>query len=131
MQENQFTQASLNVLQAAHQLALDRQHAAVSEDHLLAALLKEDKHVLPHLLAQDQVEVTALLPIIEKQLDHQAKVKGSTPQLTAGVSTLLQQSYQYAQKRGMNKLHHNYPVIDNHSRKRHYPKKTQYAQCIP
>ncbi|MGB1448382.1 MAG: ATP-dependent chaperone ClpB [Flavobacteriaceae bacterium] len=100
MQENQFTQASLNVLQAAHQLALDRQHAAVSEDHLLAALLKEDKHVLPHLLAQDNVSVATLLPIIENQLNHQAKVAGSTPQLTRGVTSLLHQSHQYAQKRG-------------------------------
>ena len=55
MQENQFTQSGQQVLQEAHRLAMDLQHAAVTEAHLLEALLRVDTQVLPYLFQQNKV----------------------------------------------------------------------------
>ena len=99
MQENQFTQSGQQVLQEAHRLALDLQHAAVTEAHLLEALLRVDTQVLPYLFQQNKVAMAPVKAALDHHLKHQAKVEGSTPQLSPAALRCLQQAYSFAQKR--------------------------------
>ena len=99
MQENQFTQSGQQVLQEAHRLALDLQHAAVTEAHLLEALLRVDTQVLPYLFQQNKVDIASVKAALDHHLKHQAKVNGSTPQLAPAALRCLQQAYSFAQKR--------------------------------
>ena len=99
MQENQFTQSGQQVLQEAHRLALDLQHAAVTEAHLLEALLRVDTQVLPYLFQQNKVAIAPVKAALDHHLKHQAKVDGSTPQLAPAALRCLQQAYSFAQKR--------------------------------
>ena len=99
MQENQFTQSGQQVLQEAHRLALDLQHAAVTEAHLLEALLRVDTQVLPYLFQQNKVAMAPVKAALDHHLKHQAKVEGSAPQLSPAALRCLQQAYSFAQKR--------------------------------
>ena len=99
MQENQFTQSGQQVLQEAHRLAMDLQHAAVTEAHLLEALLRVDTQVLPYLFQQNKVAMAPVKAALDHHLKHQAKVEGSTPQLAPAALRCLQQAYSFAQKR--------------------------------
>ena len=99
MQENQFTQSGQQVLQEAHRLAMDLQHAAVTEAHLLEALLRVDTQVLPYLFQQNKVAMAPVKAALDHHLKHQAKVDGSTPQLAPAALRCLQQAYSFAQKR--------------------------------
>lgn len=99
MQQNQFTQSGQHVLQEAHRLALDLQHAAVTETHLLEALLRVDTQVLPYLFQQNKVAIAPVKAALDHYLKHQAKVDGSTPQLAPAALSCLQQAYSFAQKR--------------------------------
>ena len=99
MQENQFTQSGQQVLHEAHRLAMDLQHAAVTEAHLLEALLRVDTQVLPYLFQQNNVAMAPVKAALDHHLKHQAKVEGSTPQLSPAALRCLQQAYLFAQKR--------------------------------
>lgn len=99
MQENQFTQSGQQVLHEAHRLAMDLQHAAVTEAHLLEALLRVDTQVLPYLFQQNNVAMAPVKAALDHHLKHQAKVEGSTPQLSPAALRCLQQAYLFGQKR--------------------------------
>ena len=100
MQENQLTHTSQQALHAAQQMAQKQQHAAVTEEHILVGLLQEDSQVLPHLLQQNNVALSAVKAALEQHLKRQAKVEGSLPQLSPAAMRCLQNALQFAQKRG-------------------------------
>lgn len=100
MQENQLTQTSQQVLHAAQLLAQKQQHAAVTEEHILAGLLQEDTQVLPYLMQQNNIVLPAVKAALEQHLKRQAKVEGSMPQLSPAAIRCLQNAFQFAQKRG-------------------------------
>ena len=100
MQENQLTQTSQQVLHAAQLLAQKQQHAAVTEEHILAGLLQEDTQVLPYLMQQNNIVLPAVKSALEQHLKRQAKVEGSIPKLSSAAMRCLQNAFQFAQKRG-------------------------------
>ena len=100
MQENQLTHTSQQALHAAQQMAQKQQHAAVTEEHILVGLLQEDSQVLPYLLQQNNVVLSAVKAALEQHLKRQAKVEGSLPQLSPAAMRCLQNALQFAQKRG-------------------------------
>ena len=100
MQENQLTHTSQLALNAAQQMAQKQLHAAVTEEHILVGLLQEDSQVLPYLLQQNNVVLSAVKAALEQHLKRQAKVEGSLPQLSPAAMRCLQNAFQFAQKRG-------------------------------
>lgn len=99
MQENQLTQTSQQVLHAAQLLAQKQQHAAVTEEHILAGLLQEDTQVLPYLMQQNNIVFPTVKAALEQHLKRQAKVEGSMPQLSPAAMRCLQNAFQFAQKK--------------------------------
>ena len=100
MQENQLTQTSQQVLHAAQLLAQKQQHAAVTEEHILAGLLQKDTQVLPYLMQQNNIVLPSVKAALEQHLKRQATVEGSAPQFSSAAMRCLQNALQFAQKRG-------------------------------
>ena len=100
MQENQLTQTSQLVLHAAQKMAQKQQHAAVTEEHILAGLLQEDTQVLPYLMQQNNIVLPSVKAALEQHLKRQATVEGSAPQFSPAAMRCLQNALQFAQKRG-------------------------------
>ena len=100
MQENQLTQTSQQVLHAAQKMAQKQQHAAVTEEHILAGLLQEDTQVLPYLMQQNNIVLPSVKAALEQHLKGQATVEGSAPQFSPAAMRCLQNALQFAQKRG-------------------------------
>ena len=50
MNTNQYTQKTLEALQAAQQLAVEYQHNALEPEHLLHALATQEQGLIPQLL---------------------------------------------------------------------------------
>ena len=100
MQENQLTQTSQQVLHAAQKMAQKQQHAAVTEEHILAGLLQEDTQVLPYLMQQNNIVLPSVKAALEQHLKRQATVEGSAPQFSSAAMRCLQNALQFAQKRG-------------------------------
>lgn len=100
MQPNQLTTKTQHVLAAAQQFALERQHPEVTEDHLLAALLKEDLQVVPFLLQQSGVQQNTIKTINEKQCASYATVSDNQPQFSRSAVSTLQNALKFAHQRG-------------------------------
>ena len=52
MNTNQYTQKTLEALQAAQQLAVEYQHNALEPEHLLHALASQEQGLIPQLLPE-------------------------------------------------------------------------------
>ena len=100
MQPNQLTTKTQGVLASAQHYAFEQQHPEVTEDHLLAALLKEDTQVIPFLLQQAEIQISTIKQVNEKQCNSYAKVSNSQPQFSRPAINTLQSALQFAQKRG-------------------------------
>ena len=100
MQENQLTQTSQQVLHAAQLLAQKQQHAAVTEEHILAGLLQEDTQV-SYLMKQNNIVLSAVKAALEQHLNRQATVEGGVPQLAPAAMRCIQNAFQFAQKEEM------------------------------
>ena len=118
MQENQLTHTSQQALHAAQQMAQKQQHAAVTEEHILAGLLQEDSQVLPYLMKQNNIVFSAVKAALEQHLNRQATVEGGVPQLTPAAMRCIQNAFQFAQKRGdayVATLHLLYSLLESRS----------------
>ena len=60
MNLNQFTQKSVEAVQAAQQMASARQNQQIEQAHLLLALLQQDGGLIPQLLKKMGVSVESL-----------------------------------------------------------------------
>ena len=60
MNTNQYTQKTLEALQAAQQLAVEYQHNALEPEHLLHALASQEQGLIPQLLQKLNVDPGSL-----------------------------------------------------------------------
>ena len=56
MNAQKFTQKSLEAIQSAQELAIERQTLSLDEEHLLLALLNQDQGLIPQLLTSMQID---------------------------------------------------------------------------
>ena len=106
------------MLHAAQLLAQKQQHAAVTEEHILAGLLQEDIQALPYLMEQNNILLSPVKAALKQHLNRQATVEGSAPQLSAAAVRCLQNALQFAQKRGdayVATLHLLYSILESRS----------------
>lgn len=94
MDLNQFTEKAQNALNEAQQLATKLGHQSQDVEHLMLALLRQEKGLIPRLLEKCQISVELLNSKLENFLDKLPKVSGSGAQLgsayvTQRVNTLL------------------------------------------
>ena len=62
MNTNQYTQKTLEALQAAQQLAVEYQHNQLEPEHLLHALASQEQGLIPQLLQKLNVDPGSFLP---------------------------------------------------------------------
>ena len=60
MNTNQYTQKTLEALQAAQQLAVEYQHNQLEPEHLLHALASQEQGLIPQLLQKMNVDLYIL-----------------------------------------------------------------------
>ncbi len=76
MNTNQYTQKTLEALQAAQQLAVEYQHNALEPDHLLHALAAQDG-LIPQLLQKLNVDPGSFAAAVAEKLSALPRVSGS------------------------------------------------------
>ena len=60
MNMNQFTQKTISALERAQSLAIEYQHMQVEQEHLMLALIEDEKELIPQLLAKCGLSVPAV-----------------------------------------------------------------------
>ncbi len=76
MNAQKFTQKSLEALQSAQQLTIERQNMQLEEEHLFYALLTQEEGLIPQLLLKMNCNIQALTKETEKLLDKFPHVSG-------------------------------------------------------
>lgn len=82
MDMNRLTQRSQEALSEAQKEAIRRGHQEVDNEHLLLALLTQEKGLIPRILAKMDVPADALSEAAAKELDKRSSVRG--PGVEAG-----------------------------------------------
>ena len=77
MNTNQYTQKTLEALQAAQQLALEYQHNALEPAHLLHALAAQENGLIPQLLQKLNVDPGSFAAAVAEKLSALPRVSGS------------------------------------------------------
>ena len=77
MNLNQFTQKSVEAVQAAQQMASARQNQQIEQEHLLLALLEQKEGLIPHLMQKAGVEPAALRQKLTAAVERLPQVSGS------------------------------------------------------
>ena len=77
MNLNQFTQKSVEVVQAAQQMASARQNQQIEQEHLLLALLEQKEGLIPQLMQKAGVEPAALRQKLTAAVERLPQVSGS------------------------------------------------------
>ena len=77
MNLNQFTQKSVEAVQAAQQLASARQNQQIEQEHLLLALLEQQEGLIPQLMQKAGVEPAALRQKLTAAVERLPQVSGS------------------------------------------------------
>ena len=77
MNLNQFTQKSVEAVQAAQQMASARQNQQIEQEHLLLALLEQKEGLIPQLLQKAGVEPAALRQKLTAAVERLPQVSGS------------------------------------------------------
>jgi len=98
MNLNNFTLKSQEVVQFAQQLAFDRGHQQIENEHLFQGLLEVDENVLPYLFKKLQLNFGLIKQLNESMLNHFAKVEGGQQMLSANASQTLLQANNIAKK---------------------------------
>ena len=86
MNTNQYTQKTLEALQAAQQLAVEYQHNALEPEHLLHALASQEQGLIPQLLQKLNVDPAALPLPLPKACPALPRVSGSGATPTRSIS---------------------------------------------
>ena len=76
MNAQKFTQKSLEAIQSAQELAIERQTLSLDEEHLLLALLNQDQGLIPQLLTTMQIDAGAFRNDTQKLCDQLPAVSG-------------------------------------------------------
>ena len=77
MNTNQYTQKTLEALQAAQQLAVVYQHNALEPEHLLHALAAQEQGLIPQLLQKLNVDPGSFAAAVAEKLSALPRVSGS------------------------------------------------------
>ena len=77
MNTNQYTQKTLEALQAAQQLAVEYQHNALEPEHLLHALASQEQGLIPQLLQKLNVDPGSFSAAVAEKLSALPRVSGS------------------------------------------------------
>ena len=77
MNFNQYTQKSLEAVQAAQSIAREHSHQQLEQVHILAALLRQDGGLTPQLLRKMDVTVESLDAAVSAELNKIPAVTGS------------------------------------------------------
>ena len=77
MNNNQFTQKTLEALQAAQQLAIEYQHNAVEPEHMLHALVTQQQGLIPQLLQALGADPGTFSAAVAEKLAALPRVSGS------------------------------------------------------
>ena len=76
MNMNQFTQKTISALERAQSLAIEYQHMQVEQEHLMLALIEDEKELIPQLLAKCGLSVPAVAAGLKENLDRTPRVSG-------------------------------------------------------
>ena len=77
MNTNQYTQKTLEALQAAQQLAVEYQHNTMEPEHLLHALATQEQGLIPQLLQKLNVDAGSFSAAVAEKLSAMPRVSGS------------------------------------------------------
>ena len=77
MNLNQFTQKSVEAVQAAQQMASARQNQQIEQEHLLLALLEQQEGLIPQLMQKAGVDATSLRQKLAAAVERLPQVSGS------------------------------------------------------
>ena len=77
MNLNQFTQKSVEAVQAAQQMASARQNQQIEQEHLLLALLEQKEGLIPQLMQKAGVDATSLRQKLTAAVERLPQVSGS------------------------------------------------------
>ena len=77
MNLNQFTQKSVEAVQAAQQMASARQNQQIEQEHLLLALLEQEEGLIPQLMQKAGVDATSLRQKLTAAVERLPQVSGS------------------------------------------------------
>ena len=77
MNTNQYTQKTVEAIQAAQQLAVEYQHNALEPEHLLLALASQENGLIPQLLQKMNVDAGSFTAAVSEKLAGLPRVSGS------------------------------------------------------
>lgn len=101
MNFDKFTIKSQEIIQEAQTIALTNQHQQIEPTHILIAMLAKDENVVPFLLKKNNVQVSILKQLLDKQLQSYPKVSGNgTQYLSATTNKVLQKALSYLAEMG-------------------------------
>lgn len=92
MNTNNFTIKSQEVLQKAQELAVERSHPQLEEDHIALAVFQTDENVLPFILKKLGKGPELLRQVLEKELERLPKVQGGQLSASSKVASLIQKA---------------------------------------
>ena len=77
MNANQYTQKTIEAIQAAQQLAVEYQHNALEPEHLLLAISSQENGLIPQLLQKMNVDPGSFTAAVAEKLSGLPRVSGS------------------------------------------------------
>ena len=77
MNAQNYTQKSLEAIQAAQKLTIENQNQQIEQIHLLAALLKQENGLVPQLLKKMGVTLESFEAAVDAELAKLPRVTGS------------------------------------------------------
>src|SRR5436305_11098815 len=101
MNQEQFTEKSLEALSAAQKLAAKFNHQQMDVEHLLLALLDQERGLATSILTKAEVPVDALKIKVQRELEKLPRVSGASagnPGITARLNRLLGEAEDEAKK---------------------------------
>jgi len=100
MNLNQFTIKAQEAVQRSLELAEESNNPAVEPVHLLKSLLRQDEHVVSHLLAKIGVNADDLIRVTDSMVKSLPKARGGETQLSAASARVLQKAQESAREMG-------------------------------
>ena len=93
MDLNKLTIRTQEVLQAAQQIAVERQHQSIETAHVLKSILVKDKEITPYLLKSLNVDVDMLESTVDSIINSYSKVTGGQMYMSNTMNEVLNNSF--------------------------------------
>ncbi len=98
MNFNNFTIKSQESIQLSQQIAQEREHGQIENEHIFKALFQTDENILPFILKKLNVNINLVKQILDKQLNSFSKVTGSEILISRETSKTLTEASIIAKK---------------------------------